>query len=476
MGLRVLLVVYDNDSHTHFFPMGLGVIAAILEREGHECVVWNQDMHHWPDSELTVYLDKHHFDAVAISVIAGYYQYAKLLKLSQAINRSRNRPTFILGGYGPTPEPGFFLKKTGADIVALGEGEVTAVHLFRALEAKTPLVNVPGIAYYEGSNLVNNPRPSQVEDLDSLPWAAYHIFPMEYYRLARTRKSTPTDFVMPMMSGRGCTFRCTFCYRMDTGYRSRDPEALLDEVEYLHKTYRISYVSFMDDLLMTSVDHTERICAAFERRLRRGLQVKWNCNGRLNYCTEDLLKRMRETGCVFINYGIESVDNTVLKLMKKGLRYEHIKRGIEMTLEAGISPGLNFMFGNLGDTRDTLRRATEFLLKYDDFAQMRTIRPVTPYPGSPLYYMAIERGLLDGPEDFYENKHLNSDLLSVNFTDMTDDEVHEALAEANLRLIDNYQTVAAERARRQVEDLYVNKNTEFRGFREQGGAPRALVT
>ena len=72
--MRVLLVVYDNDSYTHLFPMGLGYIAAVLEKDGHDVEVYSQDYHHYPDPHLTRYLDEHSFDVVAVSVIAGYYQ------------------------------------------------------------------------------------------------------------------------------------------------------------------------------------------------------------------------------------------------------------------------------------------------------------------------------------------------------------------------------------------------------------------
>ena len=124
---------------------------------------------------------------------------------------------------------------------------------------------------------------------------------------------------------------------------------------------------------------------------------------------------MKKAGCVFINYGIEAIDNDVLKNMKKSLTTEIIIKGIQATLDAGVSPGFNIIFGNIGDNRQTLKKGVDFLLKYDDGSQMRTIRPVTPYPGSPLYYYAIENGLLKDCEDFYENKHTNSDLLAINF-------------------------------------------------------------
>ncbi len=461
--MRVLLVVYDNDSYTHLFPMGLGYVAAVLEGQGHEVEVYSQDLHHYPDEHLTRFLDDHEFDVVAVSVIAGYYQYRKLLSLSNAINRSKKRPLYMLGGYGPTPEPAYFIEKTGADIVVMGEGEETAVVLMKALEDKTPLADVAGIAFRDGKDITVNPRRPLIEDLDTIPWPAYHKFPIEYYRLEKEPRGTATDFSLPLMSARGCTFKCTFCYRMDTGYRARDPKNLLDEVEYLHKEYGITYFSFQDDLLMSSVSHTEEVCREFERRK---LPVKWNCNGRLNYCSEELIRMMKQAGCVFINYGIEAMDDEVLKNMKKGLRTEMIVKGIQMTLDEGISPGLNMMFGNIGDNRETLKKAVDFLLEYDDFAQMRTIRPVTPYPGSPLYYDAIEKGLIKDIADFYENKHVNSDLLAANFTELSDDEFYQCLTEANTVLLSNYHEMAKKQALDQVTNLYRDRQVGFRGFRQ----------
>jgi len=132
------------------------------------------------------------------------------------------------------------------------------------------------------------------------------------------------------------------------------------------------------------------------------------------------------------------LDEKVLRRMNKALTVSQITEGVKKYYCLWISPGFNIIFGNIGETIKSLKLGVEFLLKYDDQAQMRTIRPVTPYPGSPLYYYAIKKGLLKDCADFYENKHINSDLLSVNFTDLTDDEFHRALMEANLKLLDNY--------------------------------------
>ncbi len=214
---------------------------------------------------------------------------------------------------------------------------------------------------------------------------------------------------------------------------------------------------------MSSVERTTVLCEDF---LKHGLRIKWDCNGRLNYAKPDLLKLMRRAGCVFINYGIESMDDQILKNMNKALTVKQIVAGIEATLAAGISPGFNIIFGNIGETKEVLNKGVEFLLKYDDGSQLRTIRPVTPYPGSPLYDYAIQKGLLKDCEDFYENKHLNSDLLAVNFTEMSDDEFHQALLDANTRLIENYFRNKSAMAVREAKKLYLQKDSSFRGFRQ----------
>ena len=250
----------------------------------------------------------------------------------------------------------------------------------------------------------------------------------------------------------------------------RTPVPLLDEIEMLYKKYGINNISFQDDLLMSSVEHTEAVCLEF---IKRDLPVNWTCNGRLNYCSEELLQLMKDAGCTFINYGIESMDQKVLNNMKKGLRPEMIVQGIEDTLKVGISPGLNFIFGNKGDNKETIKSTVDFLLKYDDFAQKRTIRPVTPYPGSPLYYDAIKMGLLDKnnpAEDFYENKHLNSDLICCNFTELSDDEYYECLRWANRTLMKNYYDKQRDSTLEQIDYLYNEKDVTFRGFRHNSGA------
>jgi len=454
--MATLFIVYDNNSYIHWFPQNVAYLVSSCS----DSTIYNQDIHHYNEEHLTRYLDTHDFSEVCLGFIGGYYQYRKAKEIAKAVNKSKNRSNFkfILGGHGPSPDPEFFLRKLDADIVVIGEGE----EQLREITHGWMEIFIKGIAYLSDNIFVLNER-RELSDINKIVWPRYNKFNIEYYRLIRAPNCDTSDFVMPVLSGRGCPYKCNFCYRMDKGRRERDIDHIIEEIKYLNRNYGINYIIFSDELLMTSKTRVEKICKKL-----KPLSIKWNCNGRLNIAAKhpSLLKLMKDSGCVFINYGIESFDDNALKLMNKKLTCKQIVDGVENTKKVGISPGLNIIFGNHGEDEFTLNSGVDFLLNYDDHAQLRTIRPVTPYPGSELYYDAIKLGLIKDIEDFYENKHVNSDLLTCNFTSMTDDDFYWCLLQANKRLINKYNEFKSHEVVNELEELYLNKNVNFRGFRQ----------
>ena len=459
--MKILFVIYDNGSYINWFPHGISYLISALKKENHEISIYSQDVYHWEDSHLTEYLDKNKFDFVGVGVIAGYYQYNKLLKISKAINDSKNRPIYILGGHGPSPEPEYFLRKTNADVVVMGEGELTISELINS--KKENWKNIKGISYISNGIFYKNEKRELITDLDSISFPAWEYFPINYYALSREPGFTNQDRFMPILSARGCPYTCNFCYRMEKGYRIRSVENIIEEIRILNKEYNINAIEFSDELLMSSVHRATEICEAI---INSGLKIKWACSGRLNFAKKKLLELMKRAGCVFINYGIEYLDDTVLKNMNKRLTVNTIIEGNETTIKANIIPGLNVIFGNFGETREILMKGVDFLKKYNTPQQFRTIRPVTPYPGSPLYYYAIKNGLLKDVEEFYEKKHVNSDLLSVNFTPLTDIEFYAAIKDANIELSKDYYDKNLIATANIIHDLYEKQNTTFRGFRQ----------
>ena len=463
--MKVLFIVYDNGSQINDFPLATSYLSAALRNAGHDVTIYSNDVYHYPSEHLTKYLDKNNFDVVGLSLVAGYWQFQQFLKISNAINKSINRKnlTYIIGGPGPGAEPEYFLRKGNVDFVCIGEGERTLVELCAILGkvGMDYLPQVNGLAYLKDGKLIKtNPR-AIIEDLDTIPFPAWDLFPIEHYVLIPYPNKNHTDRLLPILSTRGCPYHCNFCYRYIEGMRFRNPKKVAEEMKLLYDTYNINFFVFFDELTMFP-GKTEPLCDAI-KDLK--LDIRWLYNGRLNFAKPKLLKQMKDAGCVFINYGIESYDNQVLQNMHKQLTTDIIDAGIKATLKEGISPGLNIIFGNIGDNAQTLQKGVDFILKHNDYSQFRTIRPVTPYPGSELYYNAISKGKLLDIADFYENKHTNSDLMTINFTTLSDNEFYTELYKANKQLVDAHLKHQIEEYDCTLKNMYLKRDASFRGFR-----------
>lgn len=460
--MKILFVMYDNEGAQNPILMGTCYVAGYLKKNGYEDIhYWSQDIYHYPEEHLTEHISSNNFDVIGLGFTAGYFQYNKIRKICDAINEAKNRPFLVLGGHGPTPLPEFFMKVTGADAVVMGEGEKPFLNLIKALENKTPFYNVKGIAFRDGEKYIVNEREMPIKDLDSIPYPYYDPLPMEYYVNAKVFQMKPTDRMIHMITSRGCNYQCNFCQRLEKSIRFRSVDSIIDELKKYIRDYRISFVVFWDELFMCS---EKRVAELTEGILRENIKIKYWCTGRLNIVNERILRMLKESGCAYIDYGIEQFDNTALQKMNKKQTEEQIIRGIELTQKEGIRIGFNIIFGNLGDNRETLKKSMGLLKKYNDYGQLRVIRPVTPYPGSPLYNYAIERGLLTGPEDFY-NKHKNVEILTVNFTDIPDDDFNKLMFETNKEIIKDYYNYYMNKTIKDFYDVYFKGNADFRGAR-----------
>lgn len=461
--MRILLIVLDKGSYINFFPLGAAYLASAARARGYKDItVYNQEVYHYPDEAIRDFLEKGRFDVLGVGIY-GYQQYRKAIEFLKHVNASRRRPVVVIGGQGPTAAPEYFVRKLEADIAVLGEGEEVFCNLLDSLASKRPLEEVKGIAYCDGSGVRVNEREELISDLDSVPLPAWDLFPMEHYVLEKHIAAAHTDRCFPVLASRGCAYQCNFCYRMDAGYRLRSVEGVIEEIRNLQRDYNVTHITFADENLMIS---EKNILTFAEGIGRSGLKMGWNCMGRLKVAKPHVLKEVKEAGCAYINYGIESLDQKVLDLMNKKQTVEEAYRGVENTIGAGIHPGLNIIWGNLGDTAESLQKGVAFLNRYNTGIQLRTIKPVTPYPGTALFKLALKRGLLKDVEDFY-SMYVNSDRMTVNFTDIPDGEFYRLLFEANKAVISSYYGSLEASAADGFRKCYFEHDFAFRGPRHR---------
>lgn len=465
---KVLFIIHDLYQEDNQFPLGPAYLAAILKNNGAEVEAYCMDVFHYTNDQLAKHLQENEYDIIGLGFLAARFS-ETVVDLSKVVNENKKGAWFVLGGHGPSPIPEYCLRETGADVVAIGEAENTIVDLLKCKVTGGNLGQVDGIAYLENGLFKKTGPNKWVTNLDEIPLPLWEIFPMDKYTSCLKLFNQESDKkTFSIITSRGCVNRCNFCYRMEKGIRMRSIENIIEEMKILFSAYDVSSYFFMDELFVVN----KKRLLDFEKALTEAnLKIKYSCNARVDIMDKEIVQILKRTGCVFINFGFESSNDQVLKLMNKNATADENIKALEIVKEiGGIGMGLNFIWNNLGDDEATLKKNAELIKKYNTYYQCRTIRPVTPYPGSDLYYTLIAMKKLKGPGDFFD-KFKNSDLIFMNLMGISDKRAYELLLEVNTDLIlDHYQHTGgdmedAQYIIEQFSDLYSGKILKFRGAR-----------
>ena len=467
---RILFIIHDVYQDVNVFPLGIAYLSSSLEKKGHKVDIYCQDLYHYPNEDLAEYLYNNDYDIIGVGFLAARFN-ETIIDLCNVINRYKKKAWLVLGGHGPSPIPEFVLRKTNADVVAMGESEETIVEVVKEKINNTCcLSSIKGIAYRDKEKVSINERRTSVPDVNAISLPAWNLFPIEDYKKnVKIMGQKKDEYSLVALSSRGCINKCNFCYRMENGIRIRTIDNFVQELKYLKDEYQINNFIFDDEMFILN----KKRLIAFEKALNKyDLQIRFFCSARVDIIDKEVVNILKRCGCSTISIGLESLDNNVLRMMNKNTTCEDNIRAGEIILEAGdIYVSLNFLWGNIGDTEKSLNKIVSFIKKYSTYQEIRTIRPPTPYPGSELYYYAIKQGKLKGPGDFF-NKFINSDLYMINFTDIPIRTFYDLLFSANKELLIDYYTHTGgdmdlcNNLIKDFKDLYDGKNVKFRGSRK----------
>jgi anaerobic magnesium-protoporphyrin IX monomethyl ester cyclase len=371
-------------SHPPFIPLGIAYLGAVAEKAGHTVIAIDCQA-----EKLTPETFRSRIAATSsdiIGVTATTLLYKSAMKLVTIAKEVQPNATTVLGGsHGTFWDENALKEYPALDVVVRREGEQTLVELAEKLEVQTNLSGVLGITYRDGDKIVRNPDRPFIEDLDSLPFPAHHLLPLE--NLKHNGK-----IIFPLVSSRGCVYWCDFCstVRMfGRGYRWRSAKNVVDEMELIHDRYGVDQVTFYDDAFSVNRERVVEICRELHARK---LKLKWDCGTRVDMVDRELLKTMYDAGCFAVWLGVESGSELILGAMNKKIKIDQTRQAYKTAHQIGLMTIANVVLGFPGETEKTAQETINLVkeLNPDDVG----FYIATPYPGTPMYEQVIKNGWL----------------------------------------------------------------------------------
>lgn len=310
----------------------------------------------------------------------------------------------VFGGAHASALPQIVLRDNNVDIVVQGEGEQTLLELTDSMEKGDGVpTDLPGTVTRVNGKIKQNQTRPFIEDLDRVPFPARDMLDMKpyYYEKYQIEHSVYPPRAS-MVTSRGCPYNCNYCsihtlWRHK--FRSRSPNNVIEEIEYLKKKYDIKEVAFMDDNI--SFDR-ERMLSLCDELINRKVNIKWSTpNGiaiwRLD---EEVLEKARASGCYKLTFGIETGSLSTQKFIRKNyIDLERTKRLIKYCNKIGIWTLSAFIVGFPYETKEDIEDTIRYSIDCD--TDMATYFIATPYPGTDLYEIYKKEGLL--PEQMRDN-------------------------------------------------------------------------
>ncbi|RJP31908.1 MAG: radical SAM protein [Phycisphaerales bacterium] len=365
-------------------PLGLLYVAAYAESHGVGVEVLDVDAEAFTMADIEARIADRRPRFVGITAVTAQITSAR--QIARTVKDVSPDSKVVIGGIHATAMPDDVMRDANVDYVIRGEGEQP----FHALVSGQPAASIAGLTW-RGRNplqpVEHNREAPPIEDLDSIPSPAYHLIKFERYHPAVGSYRRLPSINMTMT--RGCPGKCTFCNSAETALRTRSAESVVDEIQRLQATYGIREVNFYDDTFTIYKQNVARFCDLI---VERKIDLTWSCFARTDCVSPKLLAKMKKAGCHQILFGLESADPAILETIRKPIDLDLTRKAVKMCQQAGIAVRAAFMFGNPGETIESMRRTIDFAKSLDP--DIAIFNVTTPYPGTQMFNWAYENGYL----------------------------------------------------------------------------------
>lgn len=368
--------------HPQFPPLGLAYLAAVLEKNHHEVRIIDCPVCKMDPEKLRRELASFAPDFVGIASMTPTIPSA--LKSACVAKEACPESKVIMGGPHATfADKQILSEEANVDIIVRGEGEETLLELAQKSADTKSLPQIRGITFRKNGKIIQTPNRPFIEDLDALPYPAYHDIPLDKYRIYGKKH-------LPLMSSRGCPFQCSFCVATQmfgTKFRGRSPKNVVDELEWLKTEHGAEGVSFHDDSLTLDRKRILDIC---DEIISRKLDIPWGCQTRVDLVSKEILSKMKKANCDEVSFGVESGCQRILDAVGKKVSVKQCEQAAKWAKEAGMFVAVSTIIGYPGETKESMMQTLDLMRRIEPDDAWLCI--ATPYPGTGLRALIEKMG------------------------------------------------------------------------------------
>ena len=357
-----------GNKRKEFPPFGVMYLASALEKE-------NYDVKIIATSNDNNCFDFSDFDMVGFSISSSIsYPLIKKTRENSIFNANS---LIIAGGIHASLYPMEVIKDLDCDIISIGEGEKTIVEIARS-SSLDDISKIKGIYYKKDNSIYITEKRNDINDLDTLSFPARHLLPKE--DIVMERLSNTSLSIAHVLFSRGCPYHCNFCANQNHNVRYRSKDNIKEELEFLIKDYGIKGFCVVDDNILVNKEKAMEIIREIGK-----LNLKWSTLARVDNVDLELLKELKNSGCIEIKYGVESGSQKMLDLMNKKITVSEIKNAFNLTKDVGINAKALIMHGFPKEDINTTKETIALLEELKMCISRVGLTYFTYLPGSPIY-------------------------------------------------------------------------------------------
>jgi anaerobic magnesium-protoporphyrin IX monomethyl ester cyclase len=359
-----------------YAPLGILYLCSHLRQKGFKVEVFDSTFSTYQDLLFTL----EHTPPAVLGIYANLMTRPNVVKILQVAKAAGWRT--VVGG----PEPGSYIREyldAGADVVVIGEGELTLEELLPALREDSPvgLHRVNGIAFRlpDGNIQVTPPR-GQIANIDLQPWPAREAVDIDQY--VRTWRAHHGQGSVSLITARGCAYRCRWCSHQVFGktHRRRKPASVAQELEWLLGRYAPDMAWFADDVFTIHHGWLNEYAALAKER---GLLIPFECITRADRLNEKVVDTLAELRCSRVWIGSESGSQRILDAMERGVTVEQVQHAVALCKSRGIQTGMFLMWGYQGEELSDIFATVDHVKRSDPDVFFTTV--AYPIKGTPYF-------------------------------------------------------------------------------------------